>query len=68
MYLPDQGSLPEEVPLAIFGGVGLIGGVCAMLLPESIGTILNLNYPNDPNTLFGELMCANNSKFGSARN
>lgn len=40
VYLPDQGSLPEEVPLAIFGGVGLIGGVCAMLLPESIGSPL----------------------------
>jgi len=36
-YLPDQGSLPKALPLILFGGFGIFGGLCALLLPETLG-------------------------------
>jgi len=36
-YLPDQGSLPDELPLCLFGGFGVLGGLCALLLPDTLG-------------------------------
>ena len=29
--------LPEFVPLCLFGGFGVVGGLCALLLPEPLG-------------------------------
>ena len=36
-YLPDQGSVPKELPLCLFGGFGVLGGLCALLLPDTLG-------------------------------
>ena len=36
-YLIEIGSLPEIVPLCLFGGFGVAGGLCALLLPETLG-------------------------------
>jgi len=36
-YLPSQGSLPDWVAYTVFGALGLIGGLLALLLPDSIG-------------------------------
>jgi len=35
-YLPDQG-LADWVPMVLFGGFGVFGGLCALLLPETLG-------------------------------
>jgi len=37
VYLPDQGALPEWVPLFIFGLTAFIGGTLALILPDTIG-------------------------------
>jgi len=39
-YLPNQGDLPEFLPLCLFGGFGVLGGLCALLLPETLGSPL----------------------------
>merc|ERR1719348_1903141 len=43
-YLTDPNAfsspIPEEVPLCLFGGFGVIGGLCALLLPDTIGSQL----------------------------
>jgi len=36
-FLPSTGKLPEFVPLCLFGGFGVLGGLCALTLPDSIG-------------------------------
>lgn len=36
-YLPEQGGLPEYVPLCLFGGFGVLGGLCALMLPDTVG-------------------------------
>jgi len=36
-YLPDQGSLPPKLPMLLFGGFGVFGGLCALLLPDTLG-------------------------------
>ena len=36
-YLIEVGSLPEIVPLCLFGGFGVLGGLCALLLPDTVG-------------------------------
>ena len=35
-YLPDKGSRPKELPLYLFGGFGVLGGHCALLLPDTL--------------------------------
>jgi len=37
VFLPEQGSLPEWVPLFIFGLTAFIGGSLALMLPDTIG-------------------------------
>jgi len=53
-YLPDQG-LDEWVPMVLFGGFGVFGGLCALLLPETLGHPL-------PNTFDDIEHIKNNSK------
>ena len=36
-YLPDQGGIEEWVPMVLFGAFGVFGGLCALLLPETLG-------------------------------
>ena len=36
-YLIELGTIPEEVPLCLFGAFGMAGGLCALLLPDSVG-------------------------------
>jgi len=36
-YLPETGALPEEVPMCLFGGFGVLGGLCALMLPDTVG-------------------------------
>jgi len=36
-FLPNTGKLDDWVPLVLFGGFGVLGGLCALLLPDSIG-------------------------------
>ena len=36
-YLPSQGFFPQYVPLCLFGGFGILSGVCALQLPETLG-------------------------------
>ena len=36
-FLIDLGYFPEYVPLCLFGGFGVLGGLCALLLPEPVG-------------------------------
>ena len=36
-FLIELGKIPEEVPLCLFGGFGIIGSVCALMLPDSVG-------------------------------
>ena len=35
--MPELGSLPEIVPLCVFGGVGVLGGLVALVLPDTVG-------------------------------
>lgn len=35
--MPELGSLPEMVPLCVFGGVGVLGGLVALVLPDTVG-------------------------------
>ena len=44
VYLPEQGGLPEWVPLCLFGGFGILGGLCALLLPDTVGFPLPNNF------------------------
>jgi len=37
VYLPDQGSLPDYVAYCVFGGLAVVGGMLALLLPDTIG-------------------------------
>ena len=37
VYLPDQGSFSEQIPLYIFGASSVFGGLMALLLPETLG-------------------------------
>jgi len=43
-YLTDpvafEDPIPEYVPLCLFGGFGVLGGLCALLLPDTIGSKL----------------------------
>ena len=32
-----EDPLPELLPLCLFGGVGVLGGLCALMLPEPLG-------------------------------
>ena len=36
-FLIQLGKIPEELPLCLFGGFGIMGGVCALLLPDTVG-------------------------------
>jgi len=36
-YLPNTGKLKSWVPLVLFGGFGVLGGLCALMLPDTIG-------------------------------
>ena len=36
-YLIHFGTIPEEVPMILFGAFGIAGGVCALLLPDTVG-------------------------------
>ena len=36
-YLIELGTISEIVPLCLFGGFGLAGGLCALLLPDTVG-------------------------------
>ena len=40
VYLPDQGSFSEQIPLYIFGASSVFGGLMALLLPETLGVPL----------------------------
>ena len=36
-FLIDLKAFPEYVPLCLFGGFGVFGGLCALLLPDPVG-------------------------------
>ena len=36
-YLPHIKVVPEEVPMILFGAFGIAGGLCALMLPETVG-------------------------------
>ena len=36
-FLIELGTLSETVPLCLFGGFGIVGGLCALLLPDTVG-------------------------------
>ena len=36
-YFIHFGTIPEEVPMILFGAFGIAGGVCALLLPDTVG-------------------------------
>jgi len=36
-FLIELGKIPEEVPLCLFGGFGVFGGICALMLPDTVG-------------------------------
>ena len=36
-FLIELGTIPEEVPLCLFGAFGMAGGLCALLLPDTVG-------------------------------
>ena len=36
-YLIHFGTIPEEVPMILFGAFGMAGGLCALLLPDTVG-------------------------------
>ena len=36
-FLIELGTIPEEVPLCLFGAFGIAGGLCALLLPDTVG-------------------------------
>ena len=44
VYLPSQDSLPEWVPLLIFGIVAIMGSLASLLLPETLGHPLPDNF------------------------
>jgi len=44
VYLPGHNSLPEWVPLLIFGIVAIIGSLASLLLPETLGHPLPDNF------------------------
>ena len=44
VYLPDHDSLPEWVPILIFGIVAIIGSMASLLLPETLGHPLPDNF------------------------
>ena len=35
--LIQLGKIPEELPLCLFGGFGILGALCALLLPDTVG-------------------------------
>ena len=37
VYLPDQGSFNKQIPLYVFGATSVLGGMMALLLPETLG-------------------------------
>jgi len=37
VYLPDEGSLPDWVAYTVFGVLGAVGGLLAILIPDTIG-------------------------------
>ena len=43
-YLIELGTISEIVPLCLFGGFGLAGGLCALLLPDTVGFPLPFNF------------------------
>ena len=43
-YLIQLGTISEIVPLCLFGGFGLAGGLCALLLPDTVGFPLPSNF------------------------
>ena len=36
-FLIESGTFPEQVPLCFFGGFGIAGCLCALLLPDTVG-------------------------------
>ena len=36
-FLIELGTISETVPLCLFGGFGIAGGLCALLLPDTVG-------------------------------
>ena len=36
-FLIELGTISETVPLCLFGGFGIAGGMCALLLPDTVG-------------------------------
>ena len=36
-YLTELGTIPEILPLCLFGGCGVAGGLAALLLPDTVG-------------------------------
>ena len=36
-FLIQLGKIPEELPLCLFGGFGILGALCALLLPDTVG-------------------------------
>ena len=36
-YLVTTGMVDEELPMILFGAFGLVGGLCALVLPDTVG-------------------------------
>ena len=36
-YLVTTGMVREELPMILFGAFGIVGGLCALLLPDTVG-------------------------------
>ena len=36
-FLVETGEVPEELPMTLFGAFGIVGGLCALLLPDTVG-------------------------------
>ena len=36
-FLVETGKVPEELPMTLFGAFGIVGGLCALLLPDTVG-------------------------------
>ena len=36
-FLVEGGKVPEELPMILFGSFGVVGGLCALLLPDTVG-------------------------------
>ena len=36
-YLVTTGAVDEKLPMILFGAFGIIGGLCTLVLPDSVG-------------------------------